>query len=210
MFVDVSNGARSPRPVVMVRRGRADRGRPVGGVCLDRAGRFEQRAVRLVTPWATTSPFPAASSRATPSSRRGLFLRADANGCRRIQPAFPLQRQRKAVTVDVPADMPLLWVLRDVLGPARHHFGCGLGQCGACTVHLRGNASARARTPVSAAAGARSRRSRVSRPTARIRCSARGRSSTCRSAATGQQADHVRRRLLRRNPRRPRRHRRRR
>ncbi len=41
-------------------------------------------------------------------------------------------------TVDVPPDMPLLWVLRDVLGLTGTKFGCGIAQCGACTVHLDG------------------------------------------------------------------------
>ncbi|MFC0406921.1 (2Fe-2S)-binding protein [Roseomonas elaeocarpi] len=41
--------------------------------------------------------------------------------------------------VDVPADMPLLWVLRDVIGLTGTKFGCGVAQCGACTVHLEGN-----------------------------------------------------------------------
>ena len=40
--------------------------------------------------------------------------------------------------VDVPADMPLLWVLRDVLGMTGTKFGCGIAQCGACTVHIDG------------------------------------------------------------------------
>jgi isoquinoline 1-oxidoreductase alpha subunit len=40
--------------------------------------------------------------------------------------------------VDVPQDMPLLWVLRDVLGLTGTKFGCGIAQCGACTVHLAG------------------------------------------------------------------------
>jgi isoquinoline 1-oxidoreductase alpha subunit len=42
--------------------------------------------------------------------------------------------------VDAPADMPLLWVLRDVLGLTGTKFGCGIAQCGACTVHLDGKA----------------------------------------------------------------------
>jgi isoquinoline 1-oxidoreductase alpha subunit len=42
--------------------------------------------------------------------------------------------------VDVPDDMPLLWVLRDVLGLTGTKFGCGMAQCGACTVHLEGKA----------------------------------------------------------------------
>lgn len=41
-------------------------------------------------------------------------------------------------TVDVPADMPLLWILRDVLDLKGTKFGCGISQCGACTVHLNG------------------------------------------------------------------------
>jgi isoquinoline 1-oxidoreductase alpha subunit len=41
-------------------------------------------------------------------------------------------------SVDVPADMPLLWVLRDVLGLTGTKFGCGMALCGACTVHLDG------------------------------------------------------------------------
>jgi aerobic-type carbon monoxide dehydrogenase small subunit (CoxS/CutS family) len=43
-------------------------------------------------------------------------------------------------TVDVPDDTPLLWVLRDTLGMTGTKFGCGIAQCGACTVHLNGEA----------------------------------------------------------------------
>jgi isoquinoline 1-oxidoreductase subunit alpha len=57
-------------------------------------------------------------------------------------------------TVDVPADMPLLWVLRDVLKLSGTKYGCGIGQCGACTVHLRGQAVRACLTPISAAANA--------------------------------------------------------
>jgi isoquinoline 1-oxidoreductase subunit alpha len=67
---------------------------------------------------------------------------------------FTLNVNGKSVTVDVPADMPLLWVLRDMLDLRATKFGCGLGQCGACTVHLRGNAVRSCQTPVSQAAGA--------------------------------------------------------
>ena len=46
----------------------------------------------------------------------------------------------EARRVDVPEDMPLLWVLRDVLGFTGTKFGCGIAQCGACTVHVAGEA----------------------------------------------------------------------
>ena len=52
--------------------------------------------------------------------------------------------------VDVPPDMPLLWVLRDVLGMTGTKFGCGMALCGACTVHLDGQAIRSCVTPVSA------------------------------------------------------------
>jgi len=55
--------------------------------------------------------------------------------------------------VDVPSDMPLLWVIRDTIGLTGTKFGCGLSQCGACTVHLDGNAIRSCSTPVSLAAG---------------------------------------------------------
>jgi isoquinoline 1-oxidoreductase alpha subunit len=72
----------------------------------------------------------------------------------KITMPYTLNVNGKSVTVDVPADMPLLWVLRDVLDLRATKFGCGLGQCGACTVHLRGNAVRSCQTPVSQAAGA--------------------------------------------------------
>ncbi|HDY97599.1 MAG TPA: (2Fe-2S)-binding protein [Pseudomonas sabulinigri] len=55
--------------------------------------------------------------------------------------------------LDVPDDMPLLWVLRDVLGLTGTKFGCGIAQCGACTVHLDGEAVRSCVLPVSAVAG---------------------------------------------------------
>lgn len=57
-------------------------------------------------------------------------------------------------TVDVPPDMPLLWVLRDVLDLKGTKFGCGMAQCGACTVHINGNPTRSCVLPVTAAAGA--------------------------------------------------------
>jgi isoquinoline 1-oxidoreductase subunit alpha len=53
-------------------------------------------------------------------------------------------------SVDVPADMPLLWVLRDIVGLTGTKFGCGIAQCGACTVHLDGQAVRACVLPVSA------------------------------------------------------------
>ena len=66
---------------------------------------------------------------------------------------FKLIVNGKPSTVDVPADMPLLWVLRDVLDLKGAKYGCGIGQCGACTVHLRGVATRSCMTPVSTAVG---------------------------------------------------------
>ena len=55
--------------------------------------------------------------------------------------------------IGVPSDMPVLWVLRDVLGMTGTKFGCGMALCGACTVQLDGQAIRSCVTPVSAAAG---------------------------------------------------------
>ena len=55
--------------------------------------------------------------------------------------------------VDVAPDTPLLWVLRDTLALTGTKYGCGMAQCGACTVHLDGQAIRSCATPVSAAAG---------------------------------------------------------
>jgi isoquinoline 1-oxidoreductase alpha subunit len=61
----------------------------------------------------------------------------------------------KSHQVDVPPDMPLLWALRDVVGLTGTKFGCGIAACGACTVHLDGQAIRSCVTPVSAVAGKR-------------------------------------------------------
>ena len=55
--------------------------------------------------------------------------------------------------VDAPADMPLLWVLRDLLGMTGTKFGCGIAQCGACTVHVDGAPRRACVTPVGSVAG---------------------------------------------------------
>jgi len=67
---------------------------------------------------------------------------------------YTLNVNGRSTTVDVPADMPLLWVIRDVLNLKGTKFGCGIGQCGACTVHVRGRAVRSCQTPVSTAANA--------------------------------------------------------
>ena len=54
----------------------------------------------------------------------------------------------QARQIDVPAEMPLLWALRDELGLVGTKFGCGVGLCGACTVHLNGEAVRACQTPV--------------------------------------------------------------
>lgn len=62
---------------------------------------------------------------------------------------FTLQVNGKEHKVDVAADTPLLWVLRDHLGLVGTKYGCGIAQCGACTVHLDGNAVRSCTFPVS-------------------------------------------------------------
>jgi aerobic-type carbon monoxide dehydrogenase small subunit (CoxS/CutS family) len=59
----------------------------------------------------------------------------------------------KSQTVDVSPDMPLLWVLRDTLNMTGTKFGCGMALCGACTVHINGEAARSCTTPISSVAG---------------------------------------------------------
>ena len=63
---------------------------------------------------------------------------------------YTLTVNGRAASVDVPADMPLLWVIRDVLNLKGTKFGCGMAQCGACTIHLDGEPTRACVTPVSA------------------------------------------------------------
>jgi len=67
---------------------------------------------------------------------------------------FNLQVNGRSHEVDVAPDTPLLWVLRDTLDLVGTKFGCGIGQCAACTVHLDGAPARACLTPVSAAASA--------------------------------------------------------
>ena len=69
--------------------------------------------------------------------------------------AFTIRVNGKTHSVDVDDDTPMLWVVRDVLGMTGTKFGCGLGLCGACTIHLDGKPVRSCITPVSVAAGKR-------------------------------------------------------
>ena len=68
---------------------------------------------------------------------------------------FRMTVDGKGVSVDAQPEMPLLYALRDDLGLNNPHFGCGLAQCGACTVHLDGEPVRACVLPISAAAGKR-------------------------------------------------------
>lgn len=59
----------------------------------------------------------------------------------------------KLVTLDLPEDTPLLWAIRDDIGLTGTKFGCGIGMCGACTVHVNGRATRSCITPVKAVSG---------------------------------------------------------
>src|SRR5213083_1786324 len=72
------------------------------------------------------------------ASRRRRSMRLNVNG--------------KDHDIGTPGDMPLLWVLRDLLGLTGTKFGCGMAQCGACTVHVDGQAVRSCVTPISAVA----------------------------------------------------------
>ncbi len=68
---------------------------------------------------------------------------------------FTLNVNGRSLTADVEPDTPLLWTLRDALGIVGPKYGCGIGQCGACTVHLDGRPTRSCSTPVSAVGAAR-------------------------------------------------------
>lgn len=69
--------------------------------------------------------------------------------------SFKLTVNGRSATVDVPADMPLLWVLREVLNLPGTKFGCGIQRCGACTVHVNGQIARACVTAISEVAGKR-------------------------------------------------------
>jgi len=63
--------------------------------------------------------------------------------------AYTLKVNGQSTTVDAPPDMPLLWVLRDIMNLRGTKYGCGIGQCAACTVQLNGKAARACQTPIS-------------------------------------------------------------
>ena len=70
-------------------------------------------------------------------------------------PKYTFALNGKPTTVDVPQDMPLLWVLRDVVGLTGTKYGCGIGECGSCMVHLDGVATLSCALPMASVAGRR-------------------------------------------------------
>ncbi len=97
-------------------------------------------AERLACPMRTGSGWALVSHNIAVQPRKTLnMIKLDVNG--------------KTRDVDLPADMPILWVLRDELGLTGTKFGCGAGLCGACTVHLDGQPIRSCITPISAAVG---------------------------------------------------------
>ena len=96
----------------------------------------------------------------------------------------------KSYQADVDPRTPLLWVLRDAIGLTGTKYGCGIAQCGACTVHIDGVATRSCSVPVSARRRQEDHHDRgPRRRTARCtRCSRPGSTTTCRNAATARAA----------------------
>jgi isoquinoline 1-oxidoreductase subunit alpha len=91
---------------------------------------------------------------ATIAAARGFRGRDDGpNSSSEDHMAIQLIINEKTESVNVPEEMPLLWVLRDTLGMTGTKFGCGMALCGACTVHVEGEPTRSCITPVSSVAG---------------------------------------------------------
>ena len=83
----------------------------------------------------------------------GPFLSDQPSKRNRLAMPVSFRVNGESVTVDVPPDMPLLWVVRDILDLKGTKFGCGIGQCGACTVQVNGRATRSCRTRISTVDG---------------------------------------------------------
>jgi isoquinoline 1-oxidoreductase alpha subunit len=90
--------------------------------------------------------------------------------------------------LDIEPETPLLWVLRDELGLTGTKYGCGIAECGACTVHLNGEAVRSCQIQISDADGATITTIEGLSPDGSIPCSGPGSSGTCRNAATANPA----------------------
>src|SRR3989441_12581465 len=99
----------------------------------------------------------------------------------RRQEMIQLTVNGRSREVDVEPEMPLLWVLRDVLDLKGPKFGCGIAQCGACTVHVNGEPVRSCSFPVSAAAGKRVLTLEGLAPGGRLRSEERRVGKECRS-----------------------------
>ena len=95
----------------------------------------------------------------------------------------------KVRDVQAEPDTPLLWVIREQVGLTGTKYGCGVAQCGACSVHINGEVQRSCSMPLSAVkASDKIVTIRACRPIPRIRCRKPGRASTCRNAATASPA----------------------
>ena len=96
--------------------------------------------------------------------------------------------EQRVVGDDVDPGTPLLWVLRDHLGLVGAKYGCGIGSCGACTVHVDGKAVRSCTLPVSQVKGQVTTIEGLAKGANCIRCNKPGSISTCRNAATARPA----------------------
>lgn len=108
--------------------------------------------------------------------------------------AFQLIVNGQSRIVDAPADMPLLWVIRDILNLRGTKYGCGISVCGACTVHINGEAARSCVTPIPALRESGSRPSKDSPAMAATRSNKRGWVWMSRNAATASRVRLCRRR----------------
>ncbi len=88
------------------------------------------------------------------------------------------------VDIDAPADEPLLWVIRELVGLTGTKFGCGIGACGACTVHVDGESVRSCTYPAALLEGKHVTTIEGCRQTGRTRCKSRGSSIRFLNAAT--------------------------